>query len=175
MKKLLETKPILHAVIWVIIYIATITIGDALSETTGTGSYAIPSVLLIILSFILLRYLIKTKRFLVYGMKWASKADSRKAIFYAPLILIAATQYLAGLDISLSRTEILLICVFMIGVGFIEELLFRGFLYQGIVEKSGINRAALISGITFGLGHIVNLFRGTSPIEQTGQIMIAIV
>jgi membrane protease YdiL (CAAX protease family) len=62
----------------------------------------------------------------------------------------------------------------MIGVGFIEELIFRGFLFQGINEKSGVKRAIIISGITFGFGHIVNLLRGYTFVEQMEQIIVAI-
>ncbi|MFZ2256664.1 MAG: CPBP family intramembrane glutamic endopeptidase, partial [Clostridiaceae bacterium] len=39
---------------------------------------------------------------------------------------------------------------------------------------SGVKRAIMISGITFGIGHIVNLLRGYSYIEQIGQIVIAV-
>lgn len=63
----------------------------------------------------------------------------------------------------------------MANVGFLEELIFRGYLYQAIKAKSGTNRAILISGITFGLGHIVNLMRGMSVDNQIEQIIVAIV
>lgn len=36
-----------------------------------------------------------------------------------------------------------------------------------------MNRAVAISGITFGLGHIVNLFRGYGFQEQIIQILVA--
>ncbi|WP_106007809.1 CPBP family intramembrane glutamic endopeptidase [Clostridium luticellarii] len=44
---------------------------------------------------------------------------------------------------------IVLSCFLMIGTGFVEEVLFRGFLFQGIYCKSGANKAIFISGITF--------------------------
>lgn len=62
----------------------------------------------------------------------------------------------------------------MIGTVFIEEVLFRGFLFQGIRNKSGINRAIGISGITYGLGHIVNLVRGYGFAGLAGQIIVAV-
>ena len=62
----------------------------------------------------------------------------------------------------------------MICVGSIEEIVFRGFLFKAIETKSGINWAIVISGITFGIGHIVNLFRGYGYAELMGQIIIAI-
>jgi len=44
---------------------------------------------------------------------------------------------------------------------------------DAIWKKSGMIRAILISGIAFGLGHIVNLFRGYGFMEQLTQIMLA--
>ena len=62
----------------------------------------------------------------------------------------------------------------MICVGFIEELLFRGFLYQGILKQSGKTRAVLVSGITFAIGHIVNLLRGYTTADQINQVVIGV-
>ncbi|TFB72524.1 CPBP family intramembrane metalloprotease [Cryobacterium glaciale] len=63
----------------------------------------------------------------------------------------------------------------MIGVGFVEELIFRGFLFQAILAKKTVLRAIYLSGITFGLGHIVNLLRGYSGFDQLIQLVAAIV
>lgn len=174
MKKLMETKPILHALIWIIIYVVMVNIADALSEITGAAANTITAAVLIALSIILVLYLKKNKKFKEYGLKGIKKEDLLKTLFYVPLILLAFMQYLAGIDNSLSITEIASACLLMIGVGFIEELVFRGFLFQGILAKSGVKRAIMISGITFGIGHIVNLLRGYSYIEQIGQIVIAV-
>lgn len=62
----------------------------------------------------------------------------------------------------------------MICVGFIEEVIFRGFLLKGIQVKSNVKKAILVSGITFGLGHIVNLSRGYGYGELIAQIIVAI-
>lgn len=173
MKKLMETKPILHAVIWIIIYVAMVNIGDALSEITGVAANTITGAILIALSIVLALYLKKNKKFEAFGMKGIAKADFRKTLFYVPLILLAFIQFTGGIDGALSITEIASACILMIGVGFIEELVFRGFLFQGIHAKSA-NRAILISGITFGIGHIVNLLRGYAYMEQIGQIVVAV-
>ena len=174
MKKLMEMKPILHAVLWIMIYIVTVNVGGALSEITGTGTNTITAAMLMALSLILVLYLKKNRKFDSYGMKRITKADLHKSLFYIPLIVLAIIQYLGGIDSTLSRVEIISACILMIGVGFIEELVFRGFLFQGIRAKSGVNRAILISGVTFGFGHIVNLLRGYTYKEQVGQIIVAI-
>ena len=160
--------------IWIIIYIATVNIGNALSEITGVAANTITGAMLIALSIILVLYLKKNNKFEAYGMKGIKKTDFRKTLFYVPLILLAIIQYFSGIDPTLSMKDILAVCLLMLGVGFVEELIFRGFLFKGISAKSGINRAILISGITFGIGHIVNLLMGYTYIEQFGQIVVAV-
>ena len=49
----------------------------------------------------------------------------------------------------------------MVLVGFLEELIFRGFLFTSL-KKEGIKTAIIISSITFGMGHIINLITGNS-------------
>lgn len=61
----------------------------------------------------------------------------------------------------------------MINVGFIEEIIFRGFLFK-IIEKDNLNKAIIISSLTFGIGHIVNLLNGASLIPTLFQICYAI-
>ena len=48
----------------------------------------------------------------------------------------------------------------MICVGFLEELIFRGFLFKAM-SRDNIKSAVLVSSITFGIGHIVNLINGS--------------
>lgn len=42
---------------------------------------------------------------------------------------------------------------------YVEEIIFRGFLYK-VIEKDNVKQAIVISAVTFGAGHIVNLFTG---------------
>jgi membrane protease YdiL (CAAX protease family) len=168
----MEKKPILHAVLWIFIYIVAVNIGNALSEQIGVDQ--VTGVLLIVLSFVLVVYLKRANQLNSFGVKGITKLDLRKTLFYAPLVILAFLQLLAGINTALSMEEIATFCLLMIGVGFLEELIFRGMLFQGIYAKSGVNRAVLISGITFGIGHIVNLLNGYSIEEQLGQIIVAI-
>ena len=62
----------------------------------------------------------------------------------------------------------------MTAVGFVEELLFRGFLLQALRARRNLTYAIIISGVTFGIGHIVNLLRGWSLTDQAIQIVAAV-
>lgn len=173
MTKLMEKKPVLHAVLWIMIYIVLVNIGEALSEQMSVAHLA-TSVLLLAMSVVLVWYLKKNKRFAQLGFQKGKKQDLPKTLFYIPLILLAFIQFVAGIDPLLTFTQIAGSSILMIGTGFIEELLFRGFLFQGICDKSNVNRGILISGITFGIWHIVNVLRGYGFKELAGQILVAI-
>ena len=61
----------------------------------------------------------------------------------------------------------------MINIGFLEEIIFRGFLFR-MMEKQNLKMAIHISAITFGVGHILNLFNGADLIPTLMQICYAI-
>ncbi len=173
MRKIQELKPIWHAMIWIIAYIVLVNLGDMISELIGVTNSA-TSAILIVFSVALLLYVNKNHWARYYGLQLPKKEDYQKSLFYIPLVIIAVLQYTKGINSALSFRDIMIIVILMMGVGFIEELLFRGFLYQGILKKGKLINAIIISGLTFGIGHIVNLMRGYSLIDQGSQIVIAI-
>ena len=61
----------------------------------------------------------------------------------------------------------------MINVGFIEEIIFRGFLFVSMSQNS-IKSAIVVSSITFGIGHIVNLLNGGDFVPTLLQVFYAI-
>ena len=65
--------------------------------------------------------------------------------------------------------------VCMLCVGFLEEVIFRGLLFKAIA-KDNIKSAIVISSVTFGVGHIINLFNGSGMdlVDNLCQIVFAI-
>ena len=61
----------------------------------------------------------------------------------------------------------------MINVGFLEEMIFRGFLFK-MMEKDNVKSAIIVSSITFGIGHIVNLLNGADLVLTLLQVCYAI-
>ena len=61
----------------------------------------------------------------------------------------------------------------MLMIGFLEEIIFRGFLYKGL-KKNGMLFATIVTSLTFGFGHILNLFNGTAVVATLIQIITAI-
>ncbi len=173
MRRFRDDQPIWHAVFWIVLYVLAVNVGDALSALMGVPN-AVTAPLLALMTVGLLFYLRGAGLFRYYGLTLPKRADLRRVWFYLPLALIALLPVVFGNPAGLSTTGVLLFVLLMLGVGFLEELIFRGFLYQAIRESSGLTRAIVISGITFGIGHVVNLLRGYTGGEQLVQILIGI-
>jgi hypothetical protein len=158
------------AVLWILFYVALVTIGDQLSEKMGV-EHLVTGVFLMFLSLALYMMHKKSNQLKLISVPMKSV---HSCIYYLPLIVLAFIQFFAGIDPSLTFQRFAIIVLLMIGTGFVEEVLFRGLLFNAILSKSGVKRAVIVSGITFGLGHIVNLLNGYSSIEQIAQIVLAV-
>lgn len=174
MRKLQASSPIWHAVAWIGIYVVAMNIGDALSEAIGVPNSGTTAVL-VVLSLWLIFYLRRDGWLRYYGVRAVRRSDFKKTWLYIPLVLIVVMQFTKGMRDDLDLTAVLLIVALMLCVGFLEELIFRGMLFRGIQRTSNLTRAVVISGVTFGIGHIVNLARGMSVVDQLTQIGFAVV
>ena len=63
--------------------------------------------------------------------------------------------------------------VTMVLAAYVEEIIFRGFLYK-VIEKDNVKQAIVISAVTFGAVHIVNLFTGQASLETFLQMGYAL-
>ncbi|TFD93031.1 CPBP family intramembrane metalloprotease [Cryobacterium lactosi] len=172
MRKLQDTKPIWHALIWIAIYILAVNIGDLLGEVLQFPE--LTSIVLVALSIILIVYLRRSGRLAFYGIRSVQPGTLPLTLWYVPLFAITFVQYAKGFAPGLDLTTIVFAILLVTAVGFIEELLFRGFLLEALRTRGNLTRAILISGITFGMGHIVNLLRGYSLPDQAVQLVAAV-
>ena len=72
-------------------------------------------------------------------------------------------------------TESIYYVLSMLCVGFLEEMIFRGFLFKAM-SKDNLRMAIIVSSVTFGIGHLINLFNGSgaevlATICQVGYAM----
>lgn len=174
MNRLLKKNAILHAIAWIGIYIGCVNVFDILSSSVGVSNL-LTSFGLTGLSLILVLYLKSQRMLNDIGLKHVNKIDYKKMLYFIPLIILALIQFTGSFNTNLETTQIVLFGLLMINVGFIEEVIFRGLLFNAIKVKSGYLRAILITGVTFGLGHIINLLRGMTVENQIEQIVLAIV
>ena len=124
-----------------------------------------------LLSIFLLGLIIYLGRVKYYGL--VSVKDSKKFLYFIPLMLIISVNLWNGININNSVVEIICHIISMINIGFIEEIIFRGFLFK-MMEKDDLKSAIIVSSITFGIGHIINLFTGGEFLSTLMQVFYCI-
>ena len=171
MKKLFEKNEITFAVMLIIIYVVGSSVimnisEDALVQNAAAAAFnAVMSVVLFIF--------IKKNDLMKYVGLCGSDVSAARMWFYIPLVLCAVMPLFFGIGLQLSPAAVAFRTVSMLFVGFLEEVIFRGFLFKGIC-KSNVTRAIVISSVTFGIGHIVNLFNGYNIFSNIVQIVFAV-
>ncbi len=167
MKKIFKKHETLFCILLIILYIM---INSYCMQSFGYTSF-ISFVINTIFSIFLLILIILLKRTSYYGL--TKIKEPRKYLFFIPLILIVSVNLWNGININNSSSEILFHILTMINIGFIEEIIVRGFLFK-MMEKDNLKFAILVNSITFGLGHIINLLNGADLISTLMQICYAI-
>ena len=97
----------------------------------------------------------------------------KKYLYFVPLLLLISVNLWNGFNITLPINEILLYMIAMLFIGFLEEVIFRGFLFK-MMLKDNEKLAILVTSITFGIGHIINLLNGAEVLTTILQIIYAI-
>lgn len=173
LKKLYEKSGIWFAVAWIVAYVVLASAGDRLSEALGV-SKSITLPILLVLSAILYFFVRKNGLAEKYGL-CKPRLPAAKLLFYAPLLILLTANLWYGVRLNQPLTETVLYILSMFCVGFLEEMIFRGFLFQAMAEN-GVRSAIVVSSITFGIGHIVNLINGSGAalLSNLLQVMYAV-
>ena len=158
LKKLYDKSKIWFAVAWIIAYCVLMSVGDALSALIGIEK-SVTLAIGIILSTALLLFLKTNGLFANYGL-CAPKTSAKSMLYYAPLIVMLSANIWHGVALNYSIPETALYVAAMLCVGFLEEMLFRGLLFEAM-RKDNVNIAIIVSSITFGIGHLINLLNGS--------------
>ena len=173
MKDLYKKSEILFAVAWIIIYVVGSSIADNISSIIGVEK-SVTFLWNIVLTVILYAFVKKNKLQSYYGL-CAIKYSAKRYLYFIPLIIIASVNLWAGLKVNYSLNVTVFYIGSMLLVGFLEELIFRGFLFKAI-SKDNVRIAIIVSSITFGIGHIVNLLNGNEAdiLSNLSQVCYAI-
>ena len=167
MKKLFEKHESLFCILLIVIYVL---VNSYCIQNFGITDYR-SAIINTVFSIALLIIMIILKRISYYGL--TKVKNLKEYLYFIPLLLIASVNLWNGFNINNSASEIIFHILTMINVGFIEEVIFRGFLFK-MMEKENVKRAIIVSAITFGIGHIVNLLNGADLIPILMQIGYAI-
>jgi len=161
-------------IVFIVAYVVLANAGVVLSNQIGI-EYLGETLLMLIFSFVLLLYAIKRKLTSTIGFAKINFADAKRCLFYIPLFILILANGVFFFDKSNNFQDIYLaIACKALLAPFLEELLFRGFLFKAIEDGQHTKKAVLISGATFGFGHIVNLMSGYTGIQQLIQIILAV-
>ena len=173
LKKLYEKSEIWFAVAWIIAYVVLASTGDNVSADLGIDKI-VTLPILIAMSAILYFFVRKNGLTEKYGL-CRPKLPAAKMLYYIPLLVLLTANLWYGVAMNMPPLETVLYILAMFCVGFLEELIFRGLLFQAMA-KDGVKSAIIVSSITFGIGHIVNLFNGFGAelLPNLLQVMYAI-
>lgn len=174
MKKLYEKNESTFAIAWIIFYCFVLSLANFLNEIIGI-EYAATAAFCILQTVVLFMFLKKNGLFERYGL-CRSPVPASRFLYYIPLILLATGNLWNGIAPNYSPAGTVCRIVAMLCVGFLEEVIFRGFLFKAIAKEESVSKAIIISSVTFGIGHIINLLNGSGMnlIENLCQIIFAI-
>lgn len=164
MKKLYNKNQLAFSLILIGIYVFGTSIVSGLSNALKLESL-LTIIFYLALAFLILRFLFKNKLLSFYGLCKSEIKDS-EMLYYIPLIALTSVNLWFGFKSDLKLLPTISGILLMLLVGFLEEIIFRGFLFKAL-EKDNFKTAAIISSVTFGIGHIINLFSGGTELLPT--------
>ena len=173
MKKLYEKNELTFSIMWIVVYCVLQSLANPLNKVIGI-EYAASAVFCILQTIVLFSFIRKNKLQEQYGLCKSSVPASR-FFYYVPLVILATGNLWNGAAVNYSLPETVCRIVCMLCVGFLEEVIFRGFLFVSIA-KENVRSAIIISSVTFGVGHLINLFNGSGMelVNNLCQICFAI-
>ena len=169
MRKLYETKPVLFAVLWIVLYCVVMApirgrFGDD-SVQMLLGLVAISTGLLLFISANRLQGELGFDRWIQNG---------RKILWLLPIWILSTGNLWSGLGLRYTGINAVMATLSFLLIGFVEETIFRGFLFNGMRRTGSIAAAIIVSAVTFGMGHIVNLLTGQATLDTLLQIVFAV-
>ena len=164
-----QKSEITFAILWIVIY--TVGMGT-LQNNFGLDSLW-HMLGLIVISAAIFLFVKKNGLMEKYGLAgWAK--NSRAMLWFIPLWLLSCLNLFSGFQPDYPVPGLIYAAVSMTLVGFAEELIFRGFLFKAMLKDGSVKAAVIVSSVTFGMGHIMNLFTGHDLVETLNQVVFAV-
>ena len=169
MRKIYEEKEVLFAVLWIVVYCLVLT---PLKGNFGLDSAAMLTALIVFTAGICL-FVGRNHLTRKYGLSEWPK-DMRKYLFFIPMWILATGNLWAGFALSYQGVSLVIAVLSMVLIGFVEEMIFRGFLFKAMLANGNKAAAIIVSSVTFGIGHLVNLFAGQASFDTLMQVIFAV-
>lgn len=158
LKKLYDKNELMFSISWIITYVVLMSLADNLSSLIKINKL-FSLIVGFLLSLILILFFKKYNLFKTYGL-CKPAIRPKNLLFYIPCIILLSANIWFGVKLNYNITETILYIFTMFCVGFLEEIIFRGLLFN-TMKKDNLKVAILVSSLTFGIGHVVNLFNGS--------------
>ncbi len=168
LKELYQKHELACAIFWIVVY--TVCVGNLRKLGDDSPVLMIGLIVISLLMFLFVRLTGTTEYYGLAG--WAK--NSRAMLWFLPLWIVASLNLWNGIEPDYPMPGLLYAAVMMTFVGFAEELIFRGFLFKAILKDGSVKTAIIVSSVTFGLGHILNLFVGQDLVETLNQVVFAV-
>lgn len=179
MKKLYEKNEIAFALVWIALYVIVMNIAlrfcgglDNLAEKT-VPQLLIPVICIVLIALAATLWIVHNGLAGKYGL-CSFQSSMKSFLWFLPLAVMSCTNFKNGVAFSAPVSVSLLMAVNLAVGGYVEEIIFRGFLFRAM-SKDSLRTAILVSAITFGAGHIVNLANTADTVGVLLQIGYAIV
>ena len=169
MRKFYENKPILFAVLWIVLYCVVMApirghFGDD-SVQMLLGLTAISTGLLLFINANKLQGELGLDRWIQNG---------KKILWLIPIWILSTGNLWSGLGLRYTSINAVMATLSFLLVGVVEETIFRGFLFNGMRKTGSLTAAIIVSAVTFGMGHLVNLLTGQATSDTLLQMVFAV-
>ncbi|MBQ6147189.1 MAG: CPBP family intramembrane metalloprotease [Clostridia bacterium] len=169
MRKFYENKPVLFAVLWIVAYVVLMaplrgSYGDG-SLQMLLGLVAISAAMLSVIRLLGIEKELGMTRWLQNG---------KKLFWLLPMWVLSTGNLWGGAGLRYDGITTVMAVLSFLLVGVAEEIVFRGFLFNGMKKTGSLTVAIVVSAITFGMGHIVNLLTGHATAETLVQMVFAV-
>ena len=169
MRKFYETKPVLFAILWIVIYVVLVaplrgSYGDG-SLQMLLGLVAVSAALLTVIRLLGIEKELGMTRWLQNG---------KALLWLLPMWVLSTGNLWGGVGLRYAGINTLMAVLSFLLVGVVEEIVFRGFLFNGMRRTGKLPVAIVVPALTFGMGHIVNLLTGHATMETLVQVLFAV-
>ena len=179
MRKLYEKNEVYFALVWIGLYVVVMNIAlqfcggfDDLAGKTA-GQLMVPVICVTVLAVASTLWIVRNGLTEKYGL-CRFKGSVKGFLWFVPLIVMSCVNLKNGLALMAPLALSLLMMANTAIAGYVEEIIFRGFLFRGMA-RDNLRSAVIVSAVTFGAGHIVNLANTADTAGVLLQVCYAIV
>ena len=178
MKKLYEKNEASFALVWIGLYVVVMNIAlqfcngfDDLASKT-VQQLLVPVVCIMLLAAAVTVWICRNGLTGKYGL-CRFRGKQKDFLWFLPLVAMSCINLVNGLGLTAPLGVTLLMMANKAIAGYVEEVIFRGFLFRGMA-KDNLHSAIIVSAVTFGAGHIVNLANTADKMGVLLQVCYAI-